>query len=68
MVEIDTLFRSQSEDAFGRPSRTVWKVIAIGGGAGRCAHASLADAADPLSTKMLAASALLDPDLYRQVE
>jgi hypothetical protein len=68
MVEIDTLFRSQSEDAFGRPSRTVWKVIAISGGAGRYDHASLADAADPLSTKMVAVSALFDPDLYRQVE
>ena len=68
MVEIDTLFRSQSEDAFGRPSRTVWKVIAISEAAGRYAHASLADTADPLSTKMVAVSALLDPDLYQQVE
>ena len=68
MVEVDSMFRSQSESVFGRPSQTVWKVVAINEGAGRYAHASLADAADPLSTKMVAVSALFDPDLYRQVE
>jgi len=68
MVDIGRLYRSQSEDAFGRPSRTVWKVVAISEGAGRYAHASLADAADPLSTKMVAVSALLDPDLYLPVK
>jgi hypothetical protein len=65
MVDIGKLFRSQSEGAFGRPSRTVWKVIAISEEAGRYAHASLADAADTSSTKLVAVSALLDPDLYR---
>jgi hypothetical protein len=68
MVEIGTLFRSLSEGAFGRTSRTVWKVIAISESASRYAHANLADTADPLSTKMVAVSALLDPDLYQQVE
>jgi hypothetical protein len=68
MVDIGALYRSQSEGAFGSPSRTIWKVIAISEGAGRYAHASLIDAADPLSTKMVAVSALLDPDLYLLVE
>ena len=68
MVDIGTMYRSQSEGAYGRPSRTIWKVVAISEGAGRYAHASLTDAADPLSTKMVAVSALLDPDLYLPVE
>jgi hypothetical protein len=68
MVDIGTLFRSQSEGAYGRPSRTVWRVIAINDAAGRYAHVSLADTADPLSTKMVAVNASLDPDLYLPVE
>jgi len=42
--------------------------MAISEAAGRHAHASLADTADPLSTKMVAVNALLDPDLYLPVE
>ena len=68
MVDIGTLYRSQSVGAFGRPSRTVWRVMAISEAAGRHAHPSLADTADPLSTKMVAVNALLDPDLYLPVE
>ena len=66
MVDIGTLYRSQSVGAFGRPSRTVWRVIAINEGTSRYSHASLADTSDASSTKMVAVSALLDPDLYQQ--
>ena len=79
MVDIGTLYRSQSVGAFGRPSRTVWRVMAISEAAGRHAQVKelkrlqkendrLADTADPLSTKMVAVNALLDPDLYLPVE
>jgi hypothetical protein len=68
MIEIGTMFRSQSEGAYGRPSRTIWKVIAISDATSRYAHASLADTADVSSTKLVAVSALNDPVHYRPVE
>ena len=67
-VEIGATFRSQARGAFHQSSKAVWKVVAIIDTTNGLPHARLVNAADPLSSRMVAVSALLDGKLYQRAE
>ena len=67
-VKVGATFRSQSRGAFYQTSKTVWQVVAISNTTNGLPHARLVNAADPLSSRMVAVSALLDGKLYQRAE
>ena len=67
-VEVGATFHSQARGAFHQSSKAVWKVVAISNTTNGLPHARLVNAADPLSSRMVAVSALLDGKLYQRAE
>ena len=67
-VKVGATFHSQARGAFHQTSKAVWKVVAIMDTTNGLPHARLVNAADPLSSRMVAVSALPDKKLYRRAE